>query len=153
MRTITTVTKVFQFDELSENAKDTARQWFIAGGLDYEWWDATYEDAERIGLKIKEFDLDRSRHANGYLTVSVIECCSRIISEHGKQCDTYALAQRTFKEKHEGKDIDVDEFQRELLEEYSVMLQHESEYLQSNEYVDDNIRINEYEFTEDGEVA
>ena len=46
MRVVTT--NVFQFDELSDDAKEKAREWFRAGSLDYEWWDAVYDDAERI---------------------------------------------------------------------------------------------------------
>lgn len=150
MKTITKTTDIYEFDELSEKAKERARDWWREGGLDYEWRDCIYEDAERIGLKITEFDLARSRHAKGDLLKSPTEICSLILSEHGKTCDTYKLAMEFFKDKHEGKSVDVEEFTRALLEEYSVMLQKESEYLQSDECADESIRINEYTFTVDG---
>jgi len=52
--------EVFKYDELSDEAKSVARDWYRQGGLDYEWWDCIYEDAARFGIKIKGFELDRS---------------------------------------------------------------------------------------------
>lgn len=41
--------EVYYFDELSENAKDKARDWYREGNLDYEWWDSVYEMVEQAG--------------------------------------------------------------------------------------------------------
>ena len=41
-------TTVYRFDELSEAAQDKARAWYREGGFDYEWYDAVYEDFQRI---------------------------------------------------------------------------------------------------------
>lgn len=49
MRTKTTTCTVYQFDELSEDAKDRARDWYREGALDYDWWEFVYEDAKTIG--------------------------------------------------------------------------------------------------------
>lgn len=38
-------TPVFKFDELSDAAKDTAREWFRKDYPDCGWWDSVYEDA------------------------------------------------------------------------------------------------------------
>ena len=46
MRTIETV--VYKYDELSESAQQTAREWYLEGGLDYFWWDFSYEDFARV---------------------------------------------------------------------------------------------------------
>lgn len=47
---------VFQFDELNDEAKKIARDWYREGALDYDWWDGIYEDftriAEMIGIEI-----------------------------------------------------------------------------------------------------
>ena len=44
-----TVSKtVFEFEELSDSAKETARDWFREGALDYDWWEYIYEDAATI---------------------------------------------------------------------------------------------------------
>ncbi len=50
--------KLYTFDELSEKAKEKAKDWYRGNdnGLDYEWWDASYEsfqDAARyLGITI-----------------------------------------------------------------------------------------------------
>ena len=41
-------TTVFKFDELSETAKEKARDWFRQGALDYDWREFVYEDAATI---------------------------------------------------------------------------------------------------------
>lgn len=33
---------IYKFDELSDDAKEKAREWYRNGALDYEWWDAVY---------------------------------------------------------------------------------------------------------------
>ena len=48
-------TTVYRLDELSDAAKDKARAWYREGGFDYDWYDAVYEDFQRVadilGLK------------------------------------------------------------------------------------------------------
>lgn len=54
MRTIQTT--VYTFEELSEQAKEKAREWYRSGAFDYDWFDFVYEDAatiaEMFGLDI-----------------------------------------------------------------------------------------------------
>ena len=42
--------KLYQFDELDDRAKERAREWYRGedNSLDYEWWDAVYDDFERV---------------------------------------------------------------------------------------------------------
>lgn len=46
MRTITKT--VFQFSELSEEAKEKARDWYRST-IDYPWWDFIFYDAKEVG--------------------------------------------------------------------------------------------------------
>lgn len=50
-------TTVYRLDELSDAAKDKARAWYREGGFDYNWYDAVYEDFQRIaeilGIRFK----------------------------------------------------------------------------------------------------
>jgi len=50
-------TTVYKFNELSDKAKDRAREWFREGNLDYDWWDFVYEDvatiADLIGIDLR----------------------------------------------------------------------------------------------------
>lgn len=168
MKTIET--KVYEYDELpTEKAKEKARAWYNEGAFDYDWYESIYEDAKNIGLKITEFDLDRHRHAKAEFINSAPECAEKIISEHGKNCETYKTAQAYLYElkdlgdrpsdsdenaddsDYEDKREEIDdEFLKSISEDYSVMLQTEYEYLGSQESIEDNIRANEYTFTEDG---
>ena len=49
---------VFSFDELSERAKENARDWWRKGALDYGWWDAVYEYASNVA-EILGIDLEQ----------------------------------------------------------------------------------------------
>jgi hypothetical protein len=50
-------TTVYQFPELSEAAKEKARSWYRELGPHDGWWDAVYEDFERVceilGIRLK----------------------------------------------------------------------------------------------------
>ncbi len=149
------ITEVFTFDELNDKAKDNARAWAREHTTDYEWWESTYEDAKTIGLEITRFDLDRSRHAKGKLLQSAEQVATNILKEHGEVCDTHKLATAFKKDledatSDDAKDIVREDFERDLIEEYSVMLQKESEYIVSDEAIDETIEANEYTFTKDG---
>ena len=50
-------TTVYQFPELSDAAKDKARSWYRELGVHDDWWDAVYDDFERVceilGIRLK----------------------------------------------------------------------------------------------------
>lgn len=50
--------KVYQFDELSDEAKEKAREWFREGNLHHNWFESIYEDfkerAEEDGFNVTE---------------------------------------------------------------------------------------------------
>jgi hypothetical protein len=151
-------TKVYQYDELDERAKEKALEWYSEGVFYHEWWDSIYEDAERAGLKITEFDLGGRKHIKGHLIVPMKDSIAAILKDHGKACDTYTLALK-FKNAMRGvKDENIleeleEEYTEALCEEYFSILDKEADYMQSRDYLEEGIRANEYEFTEDGERA
>ena len=49
---------IYSFTELSDSAKEYARQQYRIYDLDYEWWDAVYEDAKMCG-KLLGIEIDR----------------------------------------------------------------------------------------------
>lgn len=165
MKTITTT--VYEYDELaSDSARQKARAWYAEGVLDYEWWEAVYEDAARIGLTITSFDLDHYQ-IDGKLTQSAEDVAKAIMTEHGKDCETYndATAYLTERSKwleededgyllHEDKLEELDEeFTHTILEDYRSILQKEIDYLLSDEQIEESIRANKYTFTENGQRA
>jgi hypothetical protein len=149
--------KIYTFDELSDIAKERAREWYREGALDYKWWDYIYDDAATIGLKLTSFDLDRNRRAEGLFTESPETVAAAIIENHGEACETYRDA-KEFQRAISVHSSNMDhvrenasqEFLYNLLEDYSIMLQREYEYILSDESVDENIRANGYTFREDG---
>lgn len=165
-------TKVYSFDELSDEAKEKARDWYRKGGLDYEGWDFILEDAKRIGIQIDGFDL-----YHGTICGSVddpIETIRAILADHGTTCETYKTARAALREhahlrqrwwntvdqseysisefdyESENADDWAANFRYDILEDYRIFLQEEQEYLESNESIDANIRANEYTFTAEG---
>jgi hypothetical protein len=160
----------YTFDELNDDAKEKAREWYRSISPDYGWWECTYDDAANIGLKITSFDLDRNRHAVGSFLLSAAEVAQNIFNNHGEECETYKTARKFMDdwqpvfddymqpnnplyESSECEDklneLEVG-FLNDLLEDYSIMLQKEYEYMYSDEYVDDMLIANEYLFTQNG---
>lgn len=165
--------KVYKFNELPEESKEKVIQNYSDINVDYEWWDCTYDDAKTVELKITSFDLDRNRHCEGEFFESAEETAHLIIDNHGEHCETYQTAKNYLKErdklienapkdengefKDEYKlDNDLDdldsEFLKSILEDYSIILQREYEYLTSEEAIIETIEANEYNFTLDGKI-
>jgi len=163
--------QVFKYDELTNEQKEKTLQNLYDINIDHDWWDFTYEDANNIGLKITGFDLDRYRHCEGKFVTTARECAENILKEHGEKCETYKTAEAYLKERadieqhstiDEWGEFDLktedklevlrNEFLRSLLEDYSIMLQHECEYLTSRESIEETIRANNYDFTSDGKI-
>lgn len=49
---------LYKYEELSDRAKQRARECYLEGGLDYSWWEYLYEDfarvAEILGISLSE---------------------------------------------------------------------------------------------------
>ena len=173
MRTITTHTTVYKFNELSDKAKRQAIENLYDINVDFDWWENTYTDAETIGCKITEFDLDRGSYCR--LTCPDAHETARLIVEnHGEACETYKLATEYLKDHDKiieeaerdedgelsdehavGKLLDEveKEFARALGEEYLSILRQEYEYLTSEEVVKETIEANDYDFLDNGKLA
>ncbi len=169
MKTIRT--KVYQFSELSDKAKDTAVSELSDINVMHDWYQFTYEDAAQIGLKLTSFDLDR-KECNGYFMLAANEVAQNILNNHGDICETYRTAQSFMEEwqpvfnnymdethadyesnESEAKMQDMEEnFLQSLLEDYRIMLGKELEYLYSEKAIIETIEANEYYFTQDGKI-
>lgn len=173
----TVKTEVFKFAELSEEVQQTVIENWYSEGLDYDWWDFTYEDADRIGLKITSFNLDRMT-IEGEFTESLEEVCRLISEEHGQSCETYQTAARYLEayraevKEHDTKqaalpedyqsneefndtclyDDMLIEFLCDLLEDYRIILSKDYDYQTSEDAIKETIEANEYEFTAEGKL-
>jgi hypothetical protein len=164
--------KLYKFNELPEEVQEKAIEKYFDINVDYDWWDFTYEDAENIGLKINGFDLDRGNYCNGEFILSTSEVAQNVLKEHGGNCDTYKTAENFLDEfnpvfteyldessdnyesaESEDKMIYLEtEFLNSLLEDYRIILRNEYSYLTSEKAIKETLIVNDYDFTENGEI-
>jgi hypothetical protein len=158
---------LYQFSELSESAKQKAIENLWDVNVSEDWWLQTYEDAEEIKLKIKEFDIDRASYVKAEFMISAPETAELIKIGHGKECETHktsttflnALNELTSKHSDindvSEEDIEEleDEFLKSLCEDYRIMLTQNYEYYTSKEAIIETIEANEYDFDENGNLA
>jgi hypothetical protein len=164
---------LYQFSELSEEAKQHAIEKLSEINVDFQWYDFTENEAKEIGLNIKEFDLDRRCFVKGEFTLSACEVAQNILNNHGEECETYKTAQSFLNDwqpvfndymdethpnyesrESEDKLSDMEsDFLQSLCEDYRIILTKEYEYLTSKEAIIETIEANEYDFNEEGNLA
>lgn len=164
MRTETIIKTWYKFDELPKETQEKAIENLWDLNVAHRWWDFIHEDAENIGLKIIEFDLNRGGYCKGKLLYSAKTVAKKILKDHGDTCDTYQLAvvflaSRSSNVNDDDEVIDEEkaeelevEFERALCKEYLYILRKEYEYLTSREAIIESIYANEYEFDEKGNL-
>jgi hypothetical protein len=92
MRTETIEKTYFQFDELSEEAKQKALECMYDINVDHSWWDFVYEDAKNIHIDMQYWD-EYFNIENFSWRGSSEETCLQIIKDHGEDCNTRKIAQ------------------------------------------------------------
>lgn len=166
MKTLTIT--AYSFDELSDKAKEKARQWMRrCVGDDYGWADFVTEDAENVGLKITGWNLDRGASCGLEFTETAERVSELILEGHGEGCDTrkaasdYRMAMNMLRTKVESGNMneederDADsqakaEFKNALEACYLQMLRDEWEHRMSDEAIDADIEASDYLFTAEG---
>ena len=171
--------KVYQFDELSEEVKEKVLDDCRFIMVEYfNWWEFVYEDAENIGLKIVEFDLDR-RYIKVRLNTSVLSSVEWAMNYFGKDTKGYKIAKSYYDEimkladsdevkeyLEENPDDDAydaiynmslddrfyDEYINDMKRVFLRMLENEFNYLTSDEAIIEMFEANDYEFFETGKV-
>lgn len=164
-------TKVYTFNELSDNAKKVALDQNRYNLVDDEWWRDTYDEAKNIGIKITGFDLFGRNDIQGEFIQDSEYIAKYIMNEHGQTCATYIVCENFLNEKDAivneaerdeyGEFVDVETldekldecenaFKDDILHEYHKILTAEHDYLVSDECISDYLEANEYQFTENG---
>lgn len=178
MREITTT--IYEYDELDEDAKEKARQWYLTIGLDYEWWDAACEEIKTIaalfGLVIDDiwstgfYHQGQGSSFDG--TYAYKPGCLQAVQSYAPE-DTklhtivtelvdiqkrhnYKLSTHIKSRRETAIDVDEDAL-AEPLEAFNdwifERLRDEYEYLTSDDQIAEAIRANSYEFTKTGVLA
>lgn len=200
-------TKVYQFSELNESAKETARQWYRTSDTDNFFAESVIEDAVTIG-QIMGIDFDTARgsksepavywsgfssqgdgasftgsykykpgackalKAHAPIDAELARICKAlqdaqkrvfysancIITSSGRYSHAYTM-QFAFDMNDVSQAVfsDVEETISEALRDFANwiyrQLETEYDYQNADEQVDESIESNEYEFTEDGNIA
>ena len=156
MRTITKEFKVYKFEELSETAQQSAIDKNYSINIDHDWWCYVYEEIEELGGTCEGFDIDRGPQID--LKINDYEAfASKIIVEHGTECETYKTAKKFLDDiKESDNDDDIKSLNEEFLhaigQDYLIMLRNEYEYLTTEESIHGTIEANDYEFLENGDI-
>lgn len=169
-RTFTIEKTVYLFNELDDQAKEEARDWYRQGALDYDWWNCIYEDAKKLGFKITSFDLNNGGRITGKFNGNIEDSCKDILKDYIKDSGFYEIAEgylekidelkkRYLHLEHDDDDTiafeealdDLTlEFKQEMLEGFLSSLKKEEEFQLSEEQVDEAIEANGYKFTREG---
>ena len=172
----TTEVKLYQFEELSTEAKEKAIEENRTINLNWEWSDCTCESMKEAGVKINSFDI---YHRDINITIEDShETALRIIENFGETMEVVTLSKQFIKDRDalikrlgEGNDIAgysvkeefideydeeieylEEEYRKEMAEEILTWLRDEYEYLQTDETVAETLIANDYEFTEEGAI-
>lgn len=151
--------EVYSFDELSESAKDKAREWW-RHGIDFAWSDESRESIEafckHFGVRLKQWSVSpyespsyttdaENRHFRG-LRLSQID---------REQMPTgYCLDNTlwyTFHDEFKRTGDAKHSFDAAIWEAFKAW-RDDMEYQLSDECIDDLLMVNEYRFTESGKV-
>lgn len=167
---------LYKFDELTPEAQNVAIVKNYDINFRFDWWDVISEHAKECGLNLKSFDIGRGNYCRLEFIYCADETAEKILKNIGEQSDLFRLATDYKKEVSDlvtkysdGVNTDIvaednqyefdkevadieDEFLTELEKEYLSMLIAEDEYLSSDEAIKETLLINEYDFTEDGEI-
>lgn len=147
MREITTVTKVYKFEELTKEQQHKAIENYHDINVDHDWWQMAYEDARcNFDIKILGFDLGRGQSIELGPNESYYNTAIQIRKNIGKKDIVIKHANEYLENK------DRVQFQVQLEDYFWEMLQKEYEYLISDEAIKETLISNEYEFTEDGKI-
>ncbi len=198
-------TKVYTYDELSDKAKEKAREWYQGAAAEDCWYDNVIEDAVTIasflGITVDQWrnthwirfsgfsskgdgasflgrwrasDIQPLATLKQYAPLDMAlealhnklqelatqypnACCTSRPSSshysHERSTDLEAIMQEEATQDTTLDAIALEECQVTFMKWIYARLEQEYDYINSDEYIAENMRSNHYEFTEDGQRA
>jgi hypothetical protein len=165
---------LYQFDELENKVRDKVLIDELYINVEDNWWEAVYEDAKNIGLKLTGFDIDRAQYCTGEWMRDALFTAGEVTEQHGENTPTF-LATKLFwsaqndllatcpkdgngepecpEAVEDQMDTNEANYLKHLLRLYLQMLNKEYDYLVSDTAIRETIEVNQYWFTADGERA
>lgn len=165
---------LYHFSELNERGQKKAVADHQDFNVNYSWWDSIYEDAKTVGLKITGFELDRTCYCTAEYTEDALYTARQVTHHHGEKTGTYETTVEfqfrrdqivaTWPKDENGEyervyelDTALDEVEEHYLKamcrQYLHILDHEYDYLTSDEVIAESLAANGYWFTADGKIA
>jgi hypothetical protein len=172
---------IFKYEELNDEAKEKARQWF-SNGQEYHWCDEAINSLEAIlelfRARINDYSL--SPYSHSYIDIEFfcddienlkgiraykwiknnIEGCKGQYGDILKEwyncpltgyCGDYDALEPIHKFMTAPSDITINELLQQSAEAIKEHIIKDMEYQDSQESIEENIIINDYEFTETGD--
>lgn len=174
MRTIKIT--LYQFVELSTEAKEKAIEKNRHINVDYDWWDWLYEGMSEVGVKVNSFDIyykniditiedsqytakktiENYSEGNGLAKISKQFIADRdaLIKKLGEGNDIagYSVKDEFINKYDEEIEYLEEQYRREVSKKILDWLIEDYEYLQTDEAIEETLIANEYDFTEDGTI-
>ena len=158
MKTVTIA--LYKFDELSDDAKETAREAYRYSGIEYFWFDDAIGSikafCDYFNVKIKDYEI--GAYSPSYLTTDANNANFRGIklksidrenmpTGYCLDCTLWQTFYDQFKRTGDALyafNDAIDDAVREIV--------RDAEYQYSDESIDEMLTINEYDFTENGKI-
>jgi len=168
--------KLYEFEELSNEAKENAIERNRTMNVEWDWWDCTYEGMKEVGVKIDSFDIyyraisiiiedseytARTTIENFGEGMEMVKISKRFIADRdalikklgeGNDIAGYSVKEEFIDEYDEEIEYLEEEYRKEMAEEILTWLREEYEFLQTDEAVAETLIANDYEFTENGQM-
>lgn len=139
--------KLYTFEELTEQAQQYAINDQSDINVDFYWCQGIYNDASDILLKIESFDIEKNEIEVRAVYGHTPQCIAdMILKNHGKDCNTYHLAQNL-------PNMSYEDFMTALSKEYLKMLTEDYEFRTMESTIKETLIENDYYFTADGKLA
>jgi len=157
MREITTVTKVYLFEELTKEQQKKAIDNHRDINVDYEWYEHIYEKAASdFGIEILSFDLGRYEIEIKPIK-SLKETATKIKTNLSKDNLLFSYADNYLESlKNDDDDEIYSEEEGILLDKLKQYfwkdLESSYDYLTSDDVIIETLMANKYEFTQDGKI-
>jgi hypothetical protein len=155
----TATINLYQFNELSDEAKERAREWWRTGS-DYPWWkdsmDSITAFCNHFGVSVKHYEIGLCTYSylktdaeNAHFRGVRLADCTRDAMPTGYclDCTLWETFYDSFKASGSAKVA----FEA-AIDAAVASIEKDLEYHESDECIDELLTINEYDFTEDGRI-
>ena len=150
---------ILKFDELSDSAKEKARDWYRSNS-DFHWVDESKESitafCDHFGISLKSWDVQpysspnySAEYFNSHFRGMKLKDFDRDYMPTGYYLDCSLWM--TFFDEFKATGCAKKAFDKALWEGF-IDWRKEMESQLEDDYIDEHLVINEYEFTEDGKV-